>query len=290
MNINLFFSILATACVYSALATAIVLVYRSNHVLTFHVGEVGVLAAYVAATAMLHFGEEPFGSLSGLAAGLIAGLVMGATMHVVVDRWARSLGPFVGTVLTIAVAIILIGVSSLIWSGKALRLSLASGQMSIGGNLVPNNSIVVIALCAIAVAFVQVVVAKTRLGINMRAVANNAALARIRGIRVPQVLFVVWLFAGCLTALGGIGSASLSSVSLDGAFIGVSAVVAAIMGGMTSLPGALLGAAFLAAGEQMVSFHFDARYSHVVPVLALVLVLIFRPSGLTGRVERIERL
>ena len=115
-------------------------------------------------------------------------------------------------------------------------------------------------------------------------------LARLRGIPVQRVLLTVWLFAGALTALGGIGSATLTSVSLEGAFIGVSAVVAAIMGGMTSLPGALLGATLIAAGEQLVSFNFDARYSQVVPVLALVLVLALRPSGLTGRVEHIQRL
>lgn len=290
MSITLLVSILATACVYAALATAIVLVYRSNHVLTFHVGEVGVFAAYVAAAVTLATTNGPLGPIWGLAAGVTTGMVMGALMHVVIDRWARSLGPFVGTVLTIAVAIILVGISSLLWSGEAMRVSLVSGQIAVGSRFVSNDSLAVIALCALAVGAVQIVVAKTRLGINMRAVANNRELARLRGIPVQRVLLTVWLFAGALTALGGIGSATLTSVSLEGAFIGVSAVVAAIMGGMTSLPGALLGATLIAAGEQLVSFNFDARYSQVVPVLALVLVLALRPSGLTGRVEHIQRL
>lgn len=291
MNVSLLVSIIASASVYAALAVAVVLVYRSNHVLTFHIAEAGVLAAYVMVTVLDAYGQGagPAAMALGFGAALATALAVAVVMHVVIDRWARPYGHFVGTVLTIAVATLLMGIVSMVWSGEARRLVLADGHLAVGGTKIAWNSIVVIAACLAAVAATHLVVSRTRLGIGMRAVANSAELARLRGIPVPRVLLSAWLIGGCLTALGGVCMAALSSVAMEGAVVGVSAVVAAILGGMTSLGGAILGAVLLAAGEQLVSVYFDARYSQVVPILALVIVLSLRPSGLSGRTESIAR-
>ena len=282
-------SILASAAVYAVLATAAVLVYRTNHVLSFHVGELGMLGAY-AAVAVLPL--APAGAV-GVAIGVLASMVVAAgvsvVMHVVVDRWGGARGPFVGTVLTIAAAIILLGFTSFMWSGEAKRFRLMQGVLEIGGARVAWNTIFVIVLCTVCVWLAQAVVGHSRLGISMRAVANSRRLAELRGIPVPRVLLVVWLISGLLTGIAGLTFASLSSVSMEGSFIGVSAIVAAILGGMTSLPGAIIGAVLLAGAEHLVTLHLDARYSQVVPTVILVAVLAIRPSGLSGRVETIAR-
>lgn len=292
MFLSIIVSIIASASVYAALATAIVLVYRTNHVLTFHVGESGVLAAYVMVSVIVPMSSMPTGSLiSGMIAAVAVTVGLAILLHVIIDQWGKKYGPFVGTVLTIAAAIIISGVTSLLWSGETKRLILISGQIyNEGGRVISLNSLFIFALCAFAVILVQLVVTRTSLGVAMRAVANNARLAQLRGVSVQRVLLIVWAFAGLLTAIGGIGLASLTSVAMEGAFVGVSAVVAAIIGGMTSLPGAILGALLLATGEQLISIYFDARYSQVVPILALVIVLVIRPSGISGKVEQIARL
>lgn len=289
MNMSLLVAIVASASVYAALAVAVVLVYRSNRVLTFHVAELGVLAAYVMVSITGVYGPGLFSTLLGFGAAWIVVLILTVLVHVVVDHWGRPYGHFVGTVLTIAIAGGLMGMVSMIWYGQTMRLVLVDGHLALGGSRISLNAIVVIICCSVAVAAVQLTVAKTRLGINMRAVANSPGLAALRGISVSRVLLTAWLFAGTLSAIAGVGMAALSSVAMEGAVIGVSAVVAAILGGMTSLGGAVLGALLLATGEQLVSVYFDARYSQVVPILALLIVLSVRPSGLSGRVESVVR-
>lgn len=101
--------------------------------------------------------------------------------------------------------------------------------------------------------------------------------------------FFAWTGASLISGIAGILFGLTSAVSVDGAVVGFSGMIAAIIGGLTSPGGALVGALLLAAGEGMISLFFDLRYAIVVPVLALTLLLAIRPRGLSARVETIER-
>jgi len=286
MNVSLLVSILASASVYAALATAVVLVYRANRVLVFHLAELGVLASYLMVTLS---GEAGWSLPASFLAALAVALAVSVLVHVLVDHWGRPFGHFVGTVLTIAVGGILMGLIGMIWSGRTVRMILAEGRTDVFGEPISTNTLVVMGLCCLATVAVHLVVNRSRLGISMRAVANSASLARHRGIQVSRVLLVVWLLSGALGTIAGIGMASLSAVAMEGAVIGVSAIVAAILGGLTSLGGAIIGSILLAFGEQMVIVYVDPRYSQVVPILVLFTILVIRPSGLSGRTESVVR-
>lgn len=288
MSISAVWGVLVSASILLAFATAIVLVYRANHVLAFHVGEIGVISAYVSST-LTASDPSGTGALLAVIAGLTSAIIVGAISHVVVDRWGGYRGHFVGTVLTIALGIVILGTVSVIWAGESRRLVLITGRAVLFGGSIPWNTVVVIGACLFAVLVTQAIVRFTRFGLDMRAVANNQQLAKIRGIPVKRVLLATWLLASFLAGIGGIGVAAVSSVAMEGSMIGIGAVVAAILGGMTSLYGAAIGAFLIATVEHGVTIFFDARYSHVVPVLALMIVLAIRPSGLSGRAERIER-
>lgn len=280
----------ATASTYAAVAVAIVVVYRSNRVLMFHAGELGMVCAYLAATVALGVDGMPAWALPlGLLAALSFAAVAGIGTHLLIDRAAGRLGHFVGTVLTIAVGIVLLGVASMIWSGEVIRLPLMSGSWQVGGATLTVNSIAAIALNGVAIALVLVLIHRSRLGIDMRAVADNETLAMLRGVKVKRVLAAAWLIASALSAVAGITTAALSTVSMEAAVVGISGIVAAILGGMTSLVGAILGAILIALGQAVVVLFFEPRYSQVVPVLALLVVLMFRPFGLIGRAETITR-
>src|SRR3546814_7858000 len=144
-----------------------------------------------------------------------------------------------------------------------MRLILVEGHVELWGDRISLNTLTIFAVCSLAIAAIHLVVANTKLGIAMRAVANNPGLASLRGISVPRVLLVAWLFSAVLSTIAGISMASLSSVAMEGAVIGVSAVVAAILGGLTSMGGAIIGAILLAFGEQLISVYINARYSQI---------------------------
>ena len=289
MSLSLLLGVLASTAILVAFATAVVLVYRASHVLAFHVGEIGVMAAYVTVAANRMLPTASWTPAAAVGCGLLAALAVGLITHVVVDRWGGQRGHFVGTVLTIALGIVILGVVSLVWSGEAKRLVLVTGRLQIGDVGMAWNTVASAAICIVGVIVVQLVVRFTRFGIDMRAVANNARLAALRGIPVRRVLLATWMMASVMAGLGGIAVAAISSAAMEGAFVGVSGVVAAILGGMTSLVGAVIGAVLIAAAEHGIAVFIDARYSQVVPVVLLLVVLALRPSGLAGRVERIAR-
>jgi branched-chain amino acid transport system permease protein len=279
---------LATGLIYSVMAVGIVLIYRTSRVLAFHMGEVGMLAAYVLVSVW-----RPGAGLANLAAAISAALgiaaLAGVAMYLLVERLGGRFGHFVGTVITIAATIALHGIMSLIWGAQTWRMPLIEGSISWLGMTFPAGNIAVLVFSAVILAIVVLVITRTTIGIDMQAIACNPVLARLRGISVQRTLCVVWVLATLLAAISGILIASVSVVSLEGAIIGVSAIVAALIGGMTSIPFAIVGALLLAACETLVTLFGEPRYSQVIPVIGLMLLLVVRPTGLASQSEHIAR-
>lgn len=298
MNLaSLIVNTLASAAGYSLFALAVVLAYRSSRILLFCVGEIGILAAYVLLQVWTAL-TAPLGYLPALAVGLVAATavsaVVGGLLHHVLGRLDERASPFVGTAITIAFSVALLGVMTIAWQGEIARLPLPDRALSLTWLLPAPASVsalaVGVALAAGALCVLLLLVFyRSRYGIELQALASNRALAQLRGIPVRRRLAGVWIAAAVVSGWAGIFCSALAAVSTEGAAVGFAGIVAAIIGGLTSPGGALVGALLLATGENLTSLYFDARYSVVVPVLLLVLLLALRPSGLSARVESIFR-
>jgi branched-chain amino acid transport system permease protein len=282
------YSTLGIGCVYAVIALGVVIVYRTNRVLPFHVGQVGIFCAYLF-TSLWPAKAGPWQAWLAVAAVVLAAAATGLVMHVLIDRWGARYGHFTGTVVTIAASIFMMGMMSFIWTGQVRRFTLVDGKTTFAGVHLSLNGLFVIAAGVVIVGLMLSWMRYSRIGIDMQAIANNPRLAEFRGIPVGARLITAWIASSLLAAIGGIMMSSLSVVSLEGTGIGISAIIAAILGGMYSMPGAVIGALLLATGENLVTTFFDPRYSQVVPVLLLVILLTLRPSGLSGRVEDITR-
>jgi len=279
---------LATGCIYGIMAVGVVLIYRTSRVLAFHVGEVGMLTAY----AMVSVWTPQSGALQtseAILAAVAVTLATGTIMYVLVERLGARFGHFIGTVITIAATIALNGLMSLIWGGQTYRLPLFPGAVAFAGVSLPLQNVAVIAIAAVTLSLVLVLMRRSAIGIDMQAIACNAALARLRGVPVQATLCAAWVLGSALAALAGILIASVSVVSIEGSIIGVSAIVAALIGGMTSIPFAIVGAFMLAGCETLVTLFGEPRFTPVIPVLCLLILLIVRPTGLAGRSEAISR-
>lgn len=277
-----------TAMIIAVMGLGVVLVYRTSGVLAFHVGEVGVLAAYTMTSVWQSVGGG-LGLGLGLAAIIAVGIAAGLLAFLLVEVLGSPFGHFTGTVVTIALAISMAGLISLLWEGHAYRLPVFAGSLAIAAATVPLSGIAVAVIGAALAALLIIGVAHTGIGLEMRAVAGSSKLASLRGVPVRRTLCLVWLGASVLAALAGTLLAMVSVASPEGSAIGVSAIVAAILGGLTSMWGCIVGAILLAAIETGVTVFFEPRYAHVVPVLLLLALLAFRPSGLAGRTEQIAR-
>lgn len=280
---------LGTAMIIAVMGMGVVLVYRTSRVLAFHVGEVGALAAYTMTAVSQAIGGGGVGLGVALAAVLAVAVAAGLLAFFLVEVLGGRFGHFTGTVVTIALAIAISGAMSLVWEGQTMRVPVFAGSVAFAGTAMPLSSIAVAAIGGAVAALTVGVVARTGIGLDMQAVAGSQTLARLRGVSVRRTLCFVWVGASVLAALSGMLLASVSVVSLEGAAIGVSAIVAAILGGLTSLSGCLVGAILLAGIETAITIWFEPRYAQVVPVLLLLVLLVFRPAGLSGQAEQIAR-
>ena len=282
------FATLGTSMVYATIALGVVIVYRTNKVLPFHVGALAMLAAYVMSDYWAVEADGYRGLIIGLAAVFALCIGTGVILHLLIDKFGERYGHFVGTVITIAASTFMLGLMSLVWRGDVRRLNVP-GEVDLLGTSFPTGGVIVFVVGAAIVIAVLIAMRITSAGLQMQAVANNARLAELRRIPVQKVLLVAWIGSSLLAASGGIMMAMLSSVSLEGSAIGVSAIVAAVLGGLYSMPFAVFGAVLLALSENLVTQFANPRYSEIVPITILVLLLILRPSGLSGSAEHIDR-
>jgi branched-subunit amino acid ABC-type transport system permease component len=280
---------LSSAVIYALFALAVVLAYRTSRVLMFCVGEIGVLSAYVVRDVWAWTGDSAAGLALAVLAALCVASIVGWVLYALLRQLSASSDHFVGTVVTIAVSIFLEGLMSAIWNGETEQLPFTRHALSIGGVSLSVLSLWIVLLGGGLIVAALLVLHRSRVGIELQALSGNWQLAVLSGIPAARRLSAVWIAASMLSAVAGIFSAAISAVSIGGASVGFSGIVAAIMGGLTSPGGAMAGALLLAFGENLTSLYFDARYALAVPVVALVLLLALRPAGLSARVERISR-
>ena len=279
---------LSTTMVYALIALAVVFVYRTGRILFFCVGEIGTVTAYVMAEVWNWAGQTAAGLPIAIAAAVAVDIAIGLLLFGILSQEKQE-DPFLGTAITIAIGIILVGLMSVMWGSSVEQLPLVKGYWTFGGTTLPLVGFVAIFLGALTVLSVLALFYWTSIGIELQAAAENRQLATLNGIPVGRRVLMTWIAACALSGVAGVLAGSVSSISVGGSAIGFSGIVAAIIGGLTSPGGALAGALILAAGENLISLFFDVRYSTVVPVALLLVLLTVRPWGLSSRVERIFR-
>jgi branched-chain amino acid transport system permease protein len=279
---------LSSAIVYALYALAVVLAYRTSRILLFCAGEIGVMSAYVLTSVLQWTGDGAGGFLLALVSTLLFDLLVGIILFIVL-RQEKLQDPFTGTAIAIAFAILFDGCMSAVWGSLVQQIPFPHGTVTFGGATFSTVSLAVIAIGGCVMAAILTFFYRTPIGVELQALASNRPLAMLSGIPVESRMLTMWIAASVISGLAGILAGTISAVSAEGAAVGFSGLVAALIGGLTSPGGAMIGALLLAAGENIISFYFDVRYSVVVPVGLLVALLAIRPRGISARVEQIVR-
>ena len=277
--------------IYALISSGYVLIYRVSRVLNLAHGEIMMLGAYFLLSLALLLGGHPIIAFAG-AVGL--SLVLGFVLYIVLMR--RMTGELViaAVLVTIALGILLRGIMVLGWTGRIYhprdRLGWSNDAIALGG----GTSISTVALATVGVAVLLygalfVFFRFTRWGVRMRAVGENPLLAAQRGIALHATYALAWALAAFTGGWAGILIALDSGLDTTMAIIGLKAFPAALVGGLSSLPGAVVGSAIIAGAEVMAIHYIDPLVSDVVPFLVLIAVLLIRPWGLFGTEEEIER-
>jgi branched-chain amino acid transport system permease protein len=278
---------LATGSIYGALALALVLAHRATGVVNFAQGQLAVVSTFMAWSLV----QTGLDVVAAIAVAVVASVVLGAAVELVVMRRFERESPMITIVATVGLLLLLNGASSLIWGYelKAFPPVFSAGTLRAGGTAVSITALGTFLVLAVVVLLLYVLLMRTRLGLALRAVADNADSSALSGLPVGRLLMVGWGLAAGLGAIAGCLVAPklyLDPNMLAGVL--VYALAAAVLGGFDSPLGAVVAAWIIGVTENLAATYVgvignDLRIA--VPLLLTVLVLLLRPQGLFGRRE-----
>ena len=283
---------LAQGSLYAALALAIVLVHQATGLINFAQGGMAVLGSYIGMSiGGLIAPANPFvGVLVGIIVAVAASFGIGAFVERFVMRRFQGGEDDTKVVATIGLLTLITGLIGIVWSYNFIPYPFffnTSTSFMIGGIAISVWSLTTLLTIVALMAVLQVVFSKTKLGLGLRAVADNAPSAALSGIKVGSMLMVGWGLAAALGTIAGILLAAKSQLN-PGNFdaILVYALAAVIIGGVDSPIGAVLAAWGIAilenlAGTYVPLIGHDLKIA--VPFVLLFVILILRPQGLFGR-------
>jgi branched-chain amino acid transport system permease protein len=289
--VQLVVNIVVLASIYALIACGYVLIYRVSRILNLAHGELMMLGAYLLlATASLFAGHPAM----ALAAAALLSLLVGALVYVFLMRKMTGEMVLAAILTTVALGILIRGVAVLIWSAQqqypAVALGVANPSLSLlGGARISIWSLALVLTNLAVYCGLFLFLNFSRWGMRMRAAGQNPLLAAQRGINLHAVYALAWSLSTLTGALAGILMALDSGLTTSMPVIGLKAFPAALVGGLDSLAGALLGALIVASAEVLLIYYVDPLLSDVVPFLVLIAMLVVRPWGLFGTREELDR-
>jgi branched-chain amino acid transport system permease protein len=279
---------LASGSIYAALALALVLIHRATGIINFAQGEMATLSTYFAWTLTTNHG---WGYWPAFACTLAVSFLGGAAVHQTIIRPNEKGSVLRVVIVTIGLLILINGLVILIWGGevRAVQSPFPAGTTQIAGVAITTADIGTIAVVLATVAALWLLFQYTKLGLAMRAAAVNPAEARLVGVRVTWMLSLGWGLAAALGAVAGMLAAP--SVFLDPnlmAAILIYAFAAAVLGGIDSPVGAVVGGLTLGVGLNLIGTYIDfvgADLRLPVALLVILVVLVVKPTGIFGKAE-----
>ena len=272
--------------IYALLGMGIVLVYRTSRILNIAGGELAIFVGYVVAIAIENGLPFPIAVPFGMAAAMALGLAI---------FWfsiRRVMGepPHVGLMLTVGIATILNGLMIVLFGGGMTAVpSGLPGFVTIGAARLPMPDVVAAIGAWTSIVAIAIIYHLTNLGLQMRAVAERVMLSAQRGLNIDRTVALSWVIGVLATGLAGILHGERAFVALSATMIGISALIACLIGGMDSLKGVIVAGFMVALTESVTALYIDPRYVLIAPVTILLVVLIVRPWGLFGTVEEFRR-
>jgi branched-chain amino acid transport system permease protein len=273
--------------IYAGLALAIVIIYRSSRVINFAQGEMATFTTFVAWSLMNH-------GLSFWAAfPIVLGIAFagGVAIERVLIRPVENAPVLTIVIITLGLALFLNGLMSIIWGGATREFHgpFSTRTIDVGGVPISVQDIGIVVVSIVLVALLALFFRYTKLGLALRAAAVNRESSRLVGVRVSWMLALGWGIAAVLGAVAGMMIAPV--VFLDPNMmqtILVYAFAAAVLGGLDSPLGAVVGGILLGLTITLLGRYVDFIGSTLKLPVALLLILVLllvRPGGLFGRVE-----
>lgn len=288
---QLIVNIIVLAAIYALIACGYVLIYRVSRVMNLAHGELMMLGAYLLFTTASFFTGHP---LIAIAVAVVLSLVVGILVYVLLMRKMTGEMVLAAILTTVALGILLRGLVVLFWSAaqqhplQALQFSNPPIEL-FGGARISTCAALMVLMTGVVYGALFIFLRFGRWGVRMRAAGQNPLLAAQRGVNLHAVYALAWGLSTLTGSIAGMLIALDSGLDQTMVVIGLKAFAPALVGGLDSLIGALLGSLIVAAAEVLAIHYIDPLLSDVVPFLVLIAMLIVRPWGLFGTREELDR-
>ncbi len=284
---------LTIGVVYALIALGYTMVYGILQLINFAHGEIFMVGAYFGLTVLflgtwtIIHGGTPWALLSLMFIIAMLGCsVLGVGIERLAYRPLRQAPKLASLITAIGISFILQNAVMLIWGAtdRPVPPVLPSVRWTIGGVSLTLMQVAMLCVTGTMMTGLQLFIMRTRLGLAMRAVAQDVRAARLMGIHVNGVITVSFLLGSALAAVGGVlyglyyGTINFH----DGYLTGLKAFTAAVLGGIGNIPGAMVGGICLGLLEGLGAGYLSSQWKNALAFLVLVLLLICRPTGLLG--------
>lgn len=281
---------LLAGVMYSLVALGFVLIYKASGVLNFAQGSMVLFAALTFVSLL----EKGWNFWVVLAITLLAMLVLAMVIERVVLRPLVNQPQITLFMATIGVSFFLEGFAQVLWGTEVhgLELGIPDKPFEFMGMMISQFDIVAAALSGVLVASLAIFFSKTRIGRALRAVADDHQAALTVGIPLQTIWVIVWSVAGLVALVAGLLWGSRLGVQFSLTLITLKALPVLILGGFTSVPGAIVGGLIIGGSEKLAEVYVGPYVGGAIedwfPYMFAMLFLLVRPEGLFGE-KRIER-
>lgn len=277
---------LSSGGTYAMIALGYTMVYGIAKMLNFAHGDIIMVGGYTLYVTMAALGNP----LLGLVAAIIFCIGLGITIEKIAYKPLRGASPLAVLITAIGVSYLLQSTAQMIF-GTSPKMVIVSdmGNMQLGSLKIPYYIVITLVCSFVIMIALTVFVKKTKIGRAMIAVSEDRGAAQLMGINVNAIIMITFAIGSALAAFAGffmlMKSPSLSNTL--GAMPGIKAFTAAVIGGIGSIPGAMVGGILLGVVEA-ISFKIPAiaPYTDAIEFMILILILLVRPTGIMGKVRR----
>ena len=279
---------LSLGAIYALIALGYTMVYGVLRFINFAHSDVFMVGAFIG-----YFAGRivPEGTLWGGLVVLLAAMAGCAVLGMLIERLAyRPLrgAPTLNVLITAIGVSLLLEYSGQVFFGAAPRTFpaiLPSANFTLGGLVLSSNQLVVIVVAVLLMIGLELIVHRTKIGMAMRAVSLNPRAAQLVGVNNDVVISFTFGLGSALAAAGGVLYA-LNYPSIDplmGVMPGLKAFVAAVLGGIGNIPGAVVGGLVMGVAEVLVTGYLSPTYRDAIAFVLLIVILLVRPAGIFGK-------
>ena len=289
--IQLFASGIAVGCLYALIALGFVLIIKATDILNFAHGEIIMISSLLCYFLMAKY---HFSFLTASTITILIAALMGVLTERLVLRPMLGEPIFAVVMITIGLSIFLRSMAGIIFGhdNYVFPSPFPKEPMNLAGITLSMTQIWVMISTALLVLIFFIFFKYSRMGLAMRGTANNQETALLMGISTKRIFAMVWGIAFVTAAIAGIFLANVMVVNIGLTFTAISAFPAIILGGLESIPGAIIGGLAIGVIENLAGGYLDQMIGggvkDVTPFVVLFLMLMFKPYGLFGKKE-IER-